>query len=265
MTHPILTWDLTQSFVGRDSFIYGTKTIHICQPSSHRHVKQSEGCKWHDSFTCVTWLIRMWDMTHSYVGHKSFIFVITCSYTSTKQALAGQEGTEGGTWHVSFICWQYSFDIWDEIFPVWDYTHSYVKPEPLAGQEKLEGGTWHDSFIGWQYSLIFEMTHSSVRYDGFKLDVPFTGRPSRNRRGCVTWLFHRLTIHVDIWDDSFLREIWRILFLQVRFTGRPRRNWRGWVTWLFHKLTILVDIRDDSFLREIWRILTWNTIRSYVG
>jgi len=27
----------------------------------------------HDSFICETWLIHMWDMTHSYVRHDSFI------------------------------------------------------------------------------------------------------------------------------------------------------------------------------------------------
>jgi len=32
---------------------------------------------WHDSFICVTWLIHMCDMTHSYVWHDSFICV-TC-------------------------------------------------------------------------------------------------------------------------------------------------------------------------------------------
>ena len=37
---------------------------------------------WHDSFICVTWLIHMCDMTHSYVWHDSFIYV----------------------WHDSFIC-----------------------------------------------------------------------------------------------------------------------------------------------------------------
>ena len=30
---------------------------------------------WHDSFTCVTWLIHMCDMTHSHVWHDSFICV----------------------------------------------------------------------------------------------------------------------------------------------------------------------------------------------
>jgi len=28
---------------------------------------------WHDSFTCVTWLIHMCDMTHSHVGRDAFI------------------------------------------------------------------------------------------------------------------------------------------------------------------------------------------------
>jgi len=33
---------------------------------------------WHDSFICGTWLIHMWDMTHSYEGHDSFTFDSIC-------------------------------------------------------------------------------------------------------------------------------------------------------------------------------------------
>ena len=44
---------------------------------------------WHDSFTCVTWLIHMCNMTHSYVWHNS-------SYV----------------WHDSFFEWQGSFHLW---------------------------------------------------------------------------------------------------------------------------------------------------------
>jgi len=36
---------------------------------------------WHDSFICVTWLIHMSDMTHSYVWHDSFICVTSLIYT----------------------------------------------------------------------------------------------------------------------------------------------------------------------------------------
>jgi len=45
--------------------IYVTWLIHIWD-MTHSYVG-------HDSFICGTWLIHMWDMTHSYVGHDSFI------------------------------------------------------------------------------------------------------------------------------------------------------------------------------------------------
>jgi len=46
---------------------------------------------WHDSFICVTWLIHMRDMTHLYVWHASFICV-TCPAAAAS------------VWHNSFIC-----------------------------------------------------------------------------------------------------------------------------------------------------------------
>jgi len=66
---------------------------------------------WHDSFICVTWLIHMCDMTHSYVWHVTHLYM----------------------WHDSFICvtWLiHMCDMWR--IPTCDMTHSY------AG---------HDSFI----------------------------------------------------------------------------------------------------------------------
>ena len=49
-----------------DSFTWGS---HI--PHSHgRHDLFTR--VWHDSFTCVTWLIHMCEMTHSHVRHNSF-------------------------------------------------------------------------------------------------------------------------------------------------------------------------------------------------
>ena len=50
-----------------DSFICVTWLIQMCA-MTHSYV-------WHDSFICVTWLIHMCDMTHSYVWHDSFICV----------------------------------------------------------------------------------------------------------------------------------------------------------------------------------------------
>jgi len=56
-----------RSIVCNDSFICVTWLIHMCD-MTHSYV-----C--HDSFMCVQWLIHMCAMTHSYVCHDSFICV----------------------------------------------------------------------------------------------------------------------------------------------------------------------------------------------
>jgi len=50
--------------VWHDSFTCVTWLIHMCD-MTHSHV-------WHDSFTCVTWLIHMCDMTNSHVWLDEF-------------------------------------------------------------------------------------------------------------------------------------------------------------------------------------------------
>jgi len=72
---------------------------------------------WHDLFVCVTWLIHMWDMTHSYVWRDSFICVTRLIHMC--------DATHSYVWHDSFICVTW-------LIQMCDMTHSYV---------------WHDSFI----------------------------------------------------------------------------------------------------------------------
>jgi len=42
----------------------------MCVTHTHSCVWHNS-CVWHDAFMNVTWLIHMWDMTHSYVWHDS--------------------------------------------------------------------------------------------------------------------------------------------------------------------------------------------------
>jgi len=53
------------SHVIHDSFICETWLIHMWD-MTHSYVR-------HDSFTCETWVIHMWDMTHSHMRHDSFM------------------------------------------------------------------------------------------------------------------------------------------------------------------------------------------------
>jgi len=69
-----VVWDLDANVVHRhlhllsmwhDSFICVTRLIHMCD-MTHSYV-------WHDALVRVTWRIHMCDMTHVYLCHDSFI------------------------------------------------------------------------------------------------------------------------------------------------------------------------------------------------
>ena len=67
---------------------------------------------WHDSFTCVTWLIHVCDMTHSYVWHDSF--------TRVTWRIHMRDMTHLYVWHGIHMC---------------DMTHTYLQY------------VWHDSYM----------------------------------------------------------------------------------------------------------------------
>ena len=57
-------------------------------------------CVWLDSFICVTWLIHMYDMTHSYVKQSELLFVFMC----VPWLIHMCDMTHSYVWHDSFIC-----------------------------------------------------------------------------------------------------------------------------------------------------------------
>jgi len=67
--------------------------------------------KWRDSFICVTWLIHMRDVTHSYVWRDSFICVTWLIHMC--------DVTHSYVWRDSFICVTW-------LIHICDVTHSYV-------------------------------------------------------------------------------------------------------------------------------------------
>ena len=77
-------WDVTHSYVRRDSFICGTWLFHNlcigygrwCAAELRRDMTHSDARR--DSSICETWLIHMWDVTNSYVRRDSSICETTC-------------------------------------------------------------------------------------------------------------------------------------------------------------------------------------------
>jgi len=106
MTSHIHTCDVTDFFNGVMTWyelICVTWLIRVCD--------MTHSCVWHDSFICVTSLIHMCDMTHSYVWHDSFIRVTWLIYMC--------DTTHSYVWNDSFICVT-------RLIYICDTTHSYV-------------------------------------------------------------------------------------------------------------------------------------------
>ena len=83
------------SLRGGSGFICVTWLIHMCD-MTHSYV-------WHDSFICVTWLIHMWDMTHRDVCHDSCICVAD-SFICVTWRIHVRDLTHSNVRHDSFMC-----------------------------------------------------------------------------------------------------------------------------------------------------------------
>ena len=124
-------WDMTRSYMRHDSFIYETRLVHMRHlvRDNHWKLRQTDQTQKillllvDDSSVCETWLIHVWDMTHSYVRHDSFICE-TCLIHM---------------WDMTYSCMRHdsalNVSFRSEsccLIHMWDMTHSYVR---------------HDSFI----------------------------------------------------------------------------------------------------------------------
>jgi len=70
---PTANLEFRNCLVRHDPLICVTWVIPMCDVT-HSYV-------WHDSFICMTWVSRMWDMTHSCAWHESFICVTWVIHT----------------------------------------------------------------------------------------------------------------------------------------------------------------------------------------
>jgi len=124
---------------------------------------------------CI-WLMRMCNMTSSYVWHyslhvcdmmHSYVWHDTCVISAILVHVC--DITHAHVRHESFIC-----VVW--LVRMCDMTHSCV---------------WHDAFIRVTWLIhTCDMTHSYVRHDSFV---------------CVTWRIHMCDMtHSNVWHDSFI-------------------------------------------------------------
>ena len=79
-------------------------------------------CVWHDPFTCVTWLVHMCDMPHSYVSDALFKYVTCHIHVGWLVQICDMSHLCGmacsHVWHVSFM--------WDSLCTSADMTHSWL-------------------------------------------------------------------------------------------------------------------------------------------
>jgi len=143
-------------------------------------------CVWHDSFTCVPWLIHNCDMTHFDVGQNSFIcatwLIHTCGMTRS---------------HVRHD----SYTIVTLLFHACDITHTY---------------TWHNSYIASFYMWCVSLLRATWLMDRVLLSFMWRIHTyDMTRRTCSPvisyiasfWsLITKLIAESYVWHDSFMCE-----------------------------------------------------------
>jgi len=141
-----------------------------------RAVATAIATMWRDKFICVTWLIRMCDMTHSYVWHDSFICVTWLIHMCDMTHVHVHSYASYVTWLIhslwrNLFCatWLFysvtcdSFICVTRLIHLCDMAHSFCVICP-------DNSVWHDAFIRVT-RLIYshDMTHSSVWHGSFIL------------------------------------------------------------------------------------------------
>jgi len=155
--------NMTNSYVWHYSFISATRLIPETTYLLTMAHCYDDTTNAYDSCVCVTWLIHMCDITHSYVRHDSFIYVTwhMRDFGMTRSCVRHYSCT-CATWIV-YMCESCVYATW--LIHVCDMTHSYV---------------WHDSFIRVTWLIhMWDMTHS------WRIQMC-----DMTHSSCVTWLGH---------------------------------------------------------------------------
>ena len=230
----------------------------------------------HESFTCVTWLIYTWDMTHPSVRHDSSIceaygvatisrllkiIRLFCRIPSLLQGSFAKETynfkeptnrshpiAHSYVRHDSFVC-----ETW--LMHMWDMNHSYVR---------------HDSSICETWLIhMWDMTHSCDRHDSSILTL------SLQRRSSLMWL-NSCDSFMCVMGPIGLLHMCDVTHTQVRhdssiLTNRLQRR-QSYVchdsficeTWLIH-ICAMTHMTHARVVRcMILLIHTWDMTHSYV-
>jgi len=183
--------NLTHSYLRRDLFICVTWLISMCDMT---HSRWHDSCMCYTTYSYVIWLFHMWhdsficDMTHSYVWHDSF----TCVTWLLQNA-----------WVDSCVAWLIWGDmthscvtyVWHDLFiciTQWirgDMTHSHVTYNRM----------WHD-LITCDMTFMCDMTHSYVLHISFEgtwlIHMPHDSFTRDMTWSHVTWL-------IRMYHDTF--------------------------------------------------------------
>ena len=215
------TCDMTHSHVWHDSFICVTWLIRIYEipPSCFLD-------RWHDSFSCVIRLIHMCDVTHAHVCHDSFICV---------------------TWRMPMCVMTHSY-VWHDSFPcvTWlvhtcDMTYSHVRHDYAHAWRDLSSCvTYHHHVVS-----TVEMTHSYVSHDPFICVTCL----------CVIWLMPMCDMtHIYVWHYSYTGATQGVGYTQFHL---PHHRWHAHVSVSLSRLRVtclrvVLDGHNDSCLCVTW-------------
>jgi len=222
---------------------------------------------WHDSLICVTWLIHMWDMTHSCVWHDSLMCVASFFINAQTAIRFSRQSTSHTcdmthlyVWHDSPICVNW-------LTHMCDMTHSCMWHDSLIcamfcfindkttirSTQQLSSRmchvthsyVWHDSpiCVTW-LTHVYDTTRSYAWHLLHKWQNEQDSAAQSNWHvTCVTWLTHMCDMtHPHVWHDSPICITFHFINdkTPIRFTQQLASDlcFMTDVTWLTHKCNI---------------------------
>jgi len=188
---------------------------------------------WHDSFICVTWLIHMCDMTHSYVWHDSFIRV---TYGAPAKILK-----KSALW----------FNTLYRMAWIWLFEKS-CDPHAHAPQKSCD---IFRAICAAAHSCVAEFTRIILR-SLLIVATPYHIWKSCDvqriwRAMCVTWLIHTYDMtHSCVWHDSCTH------MLSCHTYSAPWHHMCEWVMshrWMSHVIFVNESCHTDEWVTShVW-------------